>query len=178
MGCRVVGGSVKVMPKIRIKGRSREKTEEEKTETSLRRFLCEKSSSEITLELGSEKFLNRQIRPLFVYFRSFANKQNNFKNKSMLKITCPCIRCRDSNPQPLRHESRLPWPLDHGFRPRFLKANLPRIEERGRQTFHRLDWARRRFSQIFRRIIRPAFYLKGVTGLPDNFPLQQKDSLF
>ena len=45
-----------------------------------------------------------QRRPLFVYFRSFSNKQCQFFNKLMWK--CPSsIWCRDSNSQPSDYES-------------------------------------------------------------------------
>ena len=41
----------------------------------------------------------------FIYFRSFSNKQYNFYNKSIGKKCPSSIRRRDSNPQPLKHES-------------------------------------------------------------------------
>ena len=47
-----------------------------------------------------------QTRPLFRLFLVFSNKQYNFYNKSMLKMSCPSsIRCRDLNPRPLERES-------------------------------------------------------------------------
>ena len=39
---------------------------------------------------------------LFSFILVFSNKQYNFDNKSMRKISC--IRCWDSNPRPLNHE--------------------------------------------------------------------------
>ena len=41
----------------------------------------------------------------FINFRSFSNKQYNFYNKSIGKKCPSSIRRRDSNPQPLKHES-------------------------------------------------------------------------
>ena len=47
-----------------------------------------------------------QSRPLFILYSVFSNKQYNFNNKSMLKMSCPSmIRCRNLNPQPVKHES-------------------------------------------------------------------------
>ena len=44
--------------------------------------------------------------PLFHLFSVFSNKQNNFYNKSMYKMSCPSsIWHRDSSPQPLENES-------------------------------------------------------------------------
>ena len=46
-----------------------------------------------------------QSRPLFRLFSVFSNKQYNFYNKSMWKMSCPSsIRHQDSNPRPLEHE--------------------------------------------------------------------------
>ena len=53
-------------------------------------------------------FLKKWAKPglFFVYFQSFSNKQYNFYNKSMWKMSCPSsIRRLDSNPWPLECES-------------------------------------------------------------------------
>ena len=45
-----------------------------------------------------------QLRPLFVYCRSFQTSNTYFTTNQCEK--CPSsIRCRDSNPQPFEHES-------------------------------------------------------------------------
>ena len=45
-------------------------------------------------------------RPLFRLFSVFSNKQYNFYNTPMWKMSCPpSIWRRDLNPQPLKHES-------------------------------------------------------------------------
>ena len=47
---------------------------------------------------------NGQPRPLFHLFSVFSNKQHNFSTNQC--ETCPSIiKCQDSNPQPLEHES-------------------------------------------------------------------------
>ena len=51
-------------------------------------------------------FLKDQPQSLFHLFPVFSNKQYNFYNKSMWKMSCPSgLWCWDSNPRPLEHDS-------------------------------------------------------------------------
>ena len=53
-------------------------------------------------------FFKGQPRSLFHLFSAFSNKQYNFKTNQCEKMSCPSsIRCQDSNPRPLDHESSL-----------------------------------------------------------------------
>ena len=56
--------------------------------------------------VNQQNELGKQPRPLSCLFLAFSNKQYNFYNKSMRKMSFPFnIWHRNSNPQPLEHES-------------------------------------------------------------------------